>query len=192
LNTNYEYIVMEGKIAIGLPEYLKQFENIEKYNIRNYTFNDDLSIDVNGSVSLSNKGLTILPIKFRNVKGDFTCYVNYLTSLEGSPKTVGGKFNCYDNKLTSLEGCPKTVGDGFYSSSNNLTSLLGSPETVVGDFYCRNNNLTSLEGSPKTIGGNFYCDGNELTSLEGIGDVGGKICSDFWIFYQKWYINFNI
>ena len=58
LNDKYEYVVTEDKIAIGLPEYLKVFEELEKleiiemYNIKNYTFNDDFSIDVNGNVNL--------------------------------------------------------------------------------------------------------------------------------------------
>jgi len=203
LNTNYEYVVTEGKIAIGLPEYLKVFKNIEKYKIENYTFNDDLSIDVNGDVNLYGKGLTKLPFKFRNVTGEFSCTYNKLTSLEGSPKTVVGSFDCEYNNLTSLEGSPKTVGVNFYCYENKLTSLLGSPETVGVNFYCYDNNLTSLEGSPKTVGGDFNCQfnkltslegspetveglfnccGNKLTSLEGIGDVKGKIYSDLVIF----------
>ena len=178
LNPNYEYVVTKDKIAIGLPEYLKLFEEIEEYDIRNYTLNDDGSIDVNDNVNLSNKGLTKLPIKFRNVTGDFECSHNNLKSLEGSPKTIGGDFYCDSNKLTSLLGSPETVGGYFSCSSNELTSLLGSPETIGSDFYCYENNLKSLEGSPKMVGRNFHCKNNNLKSLEGIGDVKGKIYSD--------------
>jgi len=179
LNPNYEYVFTKDKIVIGLPEYLKVFENIEKYYIRNYTFNDDASIDVNGNVDLSNRLLTKIPIKFRNVSGNFTCSNNKLTSLEGCPETVGGNFICSYNNLTSLEGCPETVGGNFICSYNNLTSLEGCPETVGGDFSCSFNNLTSLIGGPKTIGGYFSCSSNNLTSLDGIGDVKGYIYSDF-------------
>jgi len=178
LNPNYLYKIINDKIAIGLPEYLKVFEDIEELEISNYTFNDDVSIDVNGDVYLNFKSLTKLPIKFRNVSGDFDCGYNNLTSLEGCPKTVGGYFSCSVNKLTSLEGSPKMVGGDFYCYDNNLTSLEGCPETVVDSFYCNNNNLTSLEGSPKTVGGDFYCYDNNLTSLEGIGEVEGEISSD--------------
>jgi len=179
LNPKYEYVVVEGKIAIGLPEYLKLFKNIEKYNIKNYTFNDDGSIDVDGDVSFYDIRLTKIPIKFRNVSGYFYSYYNRLTSLEGCPETVGGDFNCYDNKLTSLLGSPKTVGGYFDCRSNKLTSLEGGPKTVGGDFLCSRNNLISLEGCPETVGGDFNCHNNNLTSLEGISDFKGKISSDF-------------
>jgi len=180
LNTKYEYVVTEGKIAIGLPEYLKVFEDIEKYKIRNYTFNDDGSMDVDDDVNLSFKHLSKLPVKFRNVSGNFECSSNNLTSLEGCPKTVGGSFYFDNNNLTSLLGSPETIGVNFNCSNNNLTSLEGCPETVGGNFTCSYNNLTSLEGCPETVGGYFSCSSNNLTSLEGIGVVKGKITSDLW------------
>ena len=179
LNPNYEYVVTDDKIAIGLPEYLKVFKEIEKYQIENYTFNDDFSIDVNGDVNLSYRGLTKLPIKFRNVSGDLHCSDNNLKSLEGSPETVGGNFHCYENYLESLKGGPIEVGGNFVCSSNKLVSLEGSPETVGGAFYCYENKLTSLEGGPKTVGGDFNCHHNMLTSLDGIGEVKGKVFSKF-------------
>jgi len=199
LNNNYEYKIINGKIAIGLPNYIKVFKELEKLEISNYTFNDDYSIDVNDNVILDFKGLTKIPIKFRNVSGDFNCSNNNLTSLEVCPKTVGGSFDCSYNNLISLEGSPKTLGGDFYCDNNKLTSLKGSPETVVGNFYCYNNKLTSLvgsplsvgfdficshnnlislEGSPKTVGEDFICRSNNLTSLEGIGEVGFEISSD--------------
>jgi hypothetical protein len=48
------------------------------------------------------------------VNRDFSCSINLLTSLEGSPQTVGGNFLCSCYKLTSLEGAPQTVGGKFY------------------------------------------------------------------------------
>jgi len=201
LNPNYEYQIINTKIAIGLPKYLKIFKEIEGYDIINYTFNDDGSIDVNENVDLYKSGLTKLPFKFRNVSGDFTCTSNKLTSLEGCPEKVGGSFICNDNKLTSLEGSPKTIGGSFFCDSNKLTSLVSSLETVGGNFSCYDNKLRSLEGSPekvggyfncidndlisllgspKTIGGSFYCKFNNLESLEGSPKkVGGDFnCSD--------------
>ena len=39
--------------------------------------------------------------------GDFNCYNNKLTTLEGAPSSVGGDFSCsFNNNLTSLEGAP--------------------------------------------------------------------------------------
>jgi len=178
LNPNYEYVVTKDKIVIGLPKYLKLFKEVEEFGIENYTFNDDGSIDVDGDVSFYEIVLTKIPIKFRNVSGDFYCYYNSLTSLEGCPETVGGNFDCRSNKLTSLEGSPKTVGGDFDCRFNKLTSLEGGPKTVGGYFSCSFNKLTSLLGCPKTVGGDFNCHNNNLTSLEGISDFKGKIYSD--------------
>ena len=72
----------------------------KEYGIKNYTINGDGSIDVNGHVNLTHKGLTKLPLKFNHVSGNFYCGYNNLTSLEGSPKSVGGNFWCYNNNLT--------------------------------------------------------------------------------------------
>ena len=148
-------------------------EMIEKwskeYNIKNYTINDDFTIDVNGNVDIRYKGLTEIPeyIQFGVVDGDFNCELNRLTSLKGAPKEVKGEFNCDNNKLTSLVGAPKEVGGDFYCYNNQLTSLKGAPKEVKGEFNCDINKLTSLEGAPEKVGGGFYCDHNQLTSLKG-------------------------
>ena len=149
----------------------------KKYGIKNYTINQDGSIDVDGNVYLSSKKLTKLPLKFRNVSGTFYCYSNRLTSLEGCPQSVGGGFYCYNNQLTSLEGCPKSVGGDFSCSDNQLTSLEGCPQSVSGNFWCSNNQLTSLEGSPKSVAGNFSCSSNQLKDVYGIKEgfrLGGE------------------
>jgi hypothetical protein len=64
----------------------------KKFGIENYTINDDGTVDVDGNVNLGNKGLTKLPLRFRNVSGYFYCHVNQLISLEGAPQKVGGNF----------------------------------------------------------------------------------------------------
>jgi hypothetical protein len=171
-------------------KYLKLFENhkneedihriCKEYNIKNYTINDDLSIDVDDDVNLFSKGLTKLPLKFNKVNGYFNCTFNNLKSLEGAPKEVNGYFKCSFNQLTSLEGAPKEVNGHFDCNRNKLTSLKGTPEGVNGYFYCFNNQLTSLEGAPKEINGEFNCSNNKLTSLEGAPNkVNGDLhCSD--------------
>lgn len=139
----------------------------KQFNIQNYTINDDGSIDVDGSVYISYKKLTKLPLKFRNVSGDFDCHNNQLTTLEGCPKSVGGYFYCSNNQLTSLVGGPKSVGGDFNCSDNKLTSLEGCPQSVGGNFSCHNNKLTSLEGGPQSVGGGFYCYNNRLVDFRG-------------------------
>jgi len=119
----------------------------EKYEINNYTINSDGSIDVDGNVELllldfalqNQHMLKQLPLKFRNVTGNFWCDNNKLTSLEGCPQSVGGGFDCGFNQLTTLEGCPQSIGRSFYCYNNQLTTLEGGPQSVGGDFYCQDN-----------------------------------------------------
>jgi hypothetical protein len=109
------------------------------------------------------------------VGGDFNCYANSLTSLEGAPQEVGGDFNCLGNDLTSLAGAPQEVGGDFRCHRNQLISLEGAPQVVGGDFNCENNQLTSLKGAPQEVIGNFNCYNNKLTSLEGVPQkIGGS------------------
>ena len=146
-------------------------EICKKYRIKNYTINDDGSIDVDGYVNINGFDLDELPLTFNKVTGNFDCSRNSLTSLEGSPKWVGGIFNCRNNKLTSLEGSPKSVGGGFDCDGNKLTDLKGAPRKIGGHFNCSNNYLTTLEGSPKSIGGNFYCRNNPIESMFNDADI---------------------
>ena len=136
-------------------KYLKIFENFnkedidsicERYGIENYTINEDGTIDVNGDVNLTYKGLTELPLKFRNVTGYFFCSANELSSLEGCPESVGGYFSCSRNKLKTLEGCPKSVGGSFRCSSNQLMTLQGLGRTcfVSGNVFCDDNPCSSI------------------------------------------------
>jgi hypothetical protein len=153
-------------------KHLKLFESIseihnicEKYYIRNYTINNDGSIDVDSDVDLVTEKLTKLPLKFRNVTGYFDCFENRLTTLKGCPISVGDFFNCGSNKLASLEGCPKSVGDNFDCSDNNLTSLEGCPELLLGDFDCQYNKITTFEYLPFSIDGYFHCDINPIFEI---------------------------
>ena len=177
-----------------LKSYNKLFENhqsihdlCKQYVITNYTINDDLSIDVDDNVDLYNKSLTKLPLKFRNVGGDFYCQGNQLTTLEGAPQSVGGDFYYNGNKLTTLEGAPQSVGGNFNCANNQLVSLEGAPQSVGSNFYCNNNQLTSLEGAPQSVGNHFYCQSNKLISLEGAPkSVGGDFYCHYNPIFEIW------
>jgi hypothetical protein len=155
----------------------------KKYKIRNYTINDDYSIDVSGNVDLGNKSLTKIPLKFNKVSGDFYCTDNNLNTLEGSPESVGWSFYCGENNLTTLKGGPEEVGRDFFCSNNQLTTLKGGPKRVGIIFYCSWNKLTTLEGGPEFVGGNFICRNNPLTygkmspTREYKGVIKGKLYS---------------
>ena len=106
----------------------------KQYKIKNYTINDDGSIDVMGDVNLWNKGLTELPLTFNKVSGYFDCAGNNLTTLKGSPRWVGGGFYCDNNQLTSLEFSPEYIDRNFWCQYNNLTDNYCNTE-ILGDFY---------------------------------------------------------
>ena len=133
-------------------------------------------VDVEGSVYAHECELTDFKgIRFGKVSGNFHCYTNQLTSLEGAPQEVVGHFDCSYNKLTSLDGASSVVGGNFECNNNDLTSLVGAPEYVGKSFICYSNELTSLDGAPERIDGNFECNDNKLTSLDGAPKrVGGN------------------
>jgi hypothetical protein len=108
----------------------------QEYKIDCYEIIDD-SIDVYGSVYINRTDLKKLPIKFRNVYGDFNCYLNKLTTLENSPIRVSGDFIC---------------------SHNNLTDLKYSAQLILGDFYCQVNYIISIEDFTTDLEGEFYSD----------------------------------
>ena len=112
-------------------KHIKIFENFNndkeihticrKYGIKNYTINPDHSIDVDGDVDISNKGLTKLPLKFGKVSGYFNCTNNKLTNLKGM-SSVGGNFDFSGNNITSLEGM-SSIGGGFYCAGNLINEI---------------------------------------------------------------------
>ena len=107
---------------------------LKEYGVKNFTVNQDLSVDVNGHVGLSSSSLAYLPVRFRNIAGNFNLFNNQLTSLVGCPIEVSGIFYCGKNKLTDLVGCPEKVGGDFDCSDNKLVSLKGCPKIVSGNF----------------------------------------------------------
>jgi len=157
-----------------------QVKWLKDMKITKYSVDAEGFVNVDKNVDISSKHLKVIPVKFGYVGGDFYCYHNNLSSLQGAPREVGGNFNCQHNNISSLRGGPREVGGNFYCSFNNLTSLQGGPKEVGGIFWCNNNNLSSLEGAPGEVGGGFYCWGNKLTSLQGAPrEVGGGFyCSD--------------
>ena len=72
------------------------------YGVENWSINKDGLVDVNGDVKLNFKGLTKLPLQFGRVTGNFDCYGNDLTTLEGAPREVGDHFDCSHNYLIAF------------------------------------------------------------------------------------------
>jgi hypothetical protein len=105
---------------------MDEITNIEQIcrelNISNFTINDDFTVDVNGNVDLSGKGLTEIPLQFNRVEGDFNVSHNKLTSLKNSP-TFCMSYNCYDNLLTSFEGISENIGESLVCHHNQFYSF---------------------------------------------------------------------
>jgi hypothetical protein len=93
-------------------------EWLAKYNIRNYTINDDLTVDVNDNVYITHNNITELPFKFGKVTGYFH-YLSQAPSLYNCPDYVGDYADVFSTKLTSLEGCPKYIGGNFFINYDN-------------------------------------------------------------------------
>ena len=97
-------------------------------------------IDIDGTFACMRQNLTDFKgVKFGDVRGDFWCQENQLTSLEGAPQNVGSGFYCANNQLTSLKGAPQKVGRDLHCYGNQLTSLEGLPDGIRNEFLCWNN-----------------------------------------------------
>jgi hypothetical protein len=200
--TLYEGFVRSGSdklssLGIGKIQLIKEW--VEKIDLKNYTINDDYTIDVIGTINLYQK---IIPeyIHFGIVKGyfncsetgiktlnglikqcwSFSCIGNELKSLEGGPTSVRGVYNCSENLLTSLKGVSKDV-TSLFCDHNNLRDLEYCPMNKDGmliSLFCQNNLLTSLKGSPKIIEGDFSIQDNLLKSLK---YAPKSVSGDIWL-----------
>lgn len=152
--------------------------DFELANVRNFTINDDLTIDVHGDVRdirrlVANEHLLY---QFGRVEGDFDVHGLGLVTLERSPHYVGGNFNCSDNNIRAFTCGPKKVMGNFISTDNEgIRYLAGCPDYVGGDFICSNNCLTNLEGAPSYVGGNMIFDNTDLLSLDGFKHMEGSL-----------------
>jgi len=99
-------------------------EDIENYCDSNFitsiTINDDLSVDVDGDVDLSDMVLYKLPFQFGDVSGNFKINNNYLTDLEGCPKSIGGYFEAMNNEINTLKYFPEDIVDYISLDSNKI------------------------------------------------------------------------
>jgi len=134
--------------------YIKEY--CEDFGIKQYTINDDGSIDVDGNVILSYDRFSKIPIKFRKVSGSFSLYMcKSLESLEGCPTEVGKSFDCGTcQSLTSFDYCPKRVAGNFTAySCGKLKSLDGIASIIGGKIDISNCPLITSIAPIKTCGG---------------------------------------
>lgn len=120
--------------------YLETHEIIDHYYLRDCHINEDGTVSADGNIEFFNIGIDRIPLKFRKVKGEFSCSLNRLKSLDGCPEIVGSRFYCRYNQLTSLVGGPQSVGGDYAFDHNRITSFEGFPEIFHGDIInCSHN-----------------------------------------------------
>ena len=70
--TKYEQWLNEAKMASFKTK--EEIQNwLDRLRIKNYTINEDLTVDIKGDIEISSKDLTIIPVQFGNVTGSFYC-----------------------------------------------------------------------------------------------------------------------
>ena len=178
---------MEQKV-IGDSYFLQTKEEIRKWlnemEIAHSVINDDLTVNVNGTVNLYKKSLLKLPVSFELINGSFDCSYNRLKSLKGSPKVITGDFSCQSNDLTSLNYCPKIIGGGFYFHYNKVTSLKGCPEIINDSFDCFDNQLKTLEYFPITKK-HVNIERNPLKTLRGLKNISAHLLFELLGYFPK-------
>lgn len=159
-----------------MEQFLKTHDEIVDWlsfmEISRYEIDANLHVTVMDNVNISERGLKLLPVQFKEVFGNFYCSDNALINLKGSPICIHGSCRVDKNKLSSLENGPRMVKESYNCSHNPLLSLKGSPEKIGHDFLCTYGNLTSLEFGPKKIMGSFSCSNNKLKNLKYSPHVG--------------------
>jgi hypothetical protein len=106
--------------SLGIGKINTIHKWLNEYKIGYYSINEDLSIDVDGSVCLAHMDIYEIPeyIQFNLVKGFFNINSNHLTSLRGCPYRVTQWFSCEINQLNNLDYAPKSIGHDFYCHRN--------------------------------------------------------------------------
>lgn len=163
---------------------------LQDNNITKYLINEDLSVDVNQTVVLTNSDLKELPVQFNSIQGALYLNNNKLITLKGCPKKVNSHFIIEHNELVSLEHCPEIIGGHFECHYNKLESLKHGPKSVGRNYVCSHNYLKSLEHCPETIIANFDCGSNYIEDLKYLPSfIGGNL----YVSYQDIMLirNFN-
>lgn len=176
-------------------QFFTTLHDVEEWMIRmistgnHFTIHGDLTVSVEGDFVVTNGVGGKIPVKFREVSGNFKIFhksgissligsphrcaifdcgsCDNITSLEGAPQLFQ-KFIASQTNITNFEGLPKDEsGDIEISDCFNLVSLAGSPRKIIGGFIITNNGkLKSLEGGPEEINGTFNASACDLRSLK--------------------------
>ena len=158
----------------------------KEYEIKNYTINNDMSIDIDGDVFLNYMYIEELPLNFNRVKGSFYCSKCGLISLKGSPEYVGGEFMCEENKLKTLADGPLFVKGDFSCDLNQLKELNNNLQ-IGGAFFFEHNIIRDFYSFPKVNFDYVHLDFNPIAEiLDAVFDVLDDD-EDLYTFYNSIY-----
>lgn len=152
------YKITNGKVTVFGNVFIKK-GSFDKLPVKFKEVRGDFRINIGGLKTLEN-----CPEK---VYGDFDVSYNELINLKGGPKVVTGGYDCSHNFIGSLIGAPME-SDSFDCSYNDLTSLIYCPSTVINNFNCSQNYISTLKDAPLTVGGSFDCSFNRIENLKGL------------------------
>ena len=189
MKTTFKKLLINESQTKFLNEESAIREWLDKMGVEDYSINGDMTVSVKGPLSLDDKNLEEIPVKFSEVggsidvtsnklkridwapatvNGDFDAWDNEIETLQGGPTEVKGSYDVDGNKITDLHGSPKTVGVSFIVSKNPLHGLAGCPQSVGSYFKAEACNLTEIDDLPRSVGTNIYLQGNHISSLKNI------------------------
>ena len=125
-------------LGIGKRRLIEMW--LQTWNIKNYTINKDLTIDVNDTVNMVYQQIEKLPyyIQFGIIKGSFFCNNCGLITFKGMPHTIKGILGCAGNKIKTLKYMPKEIERSLFIDRNPIKfteNEIRSLCNVKGDVY---------------------------------------------------------
>ena len=150
---------------------------IDEAGIKNYSINQDLSVNFNGDAVFDSRlcktlkkdivaNLGIFPFKIVLADGNLVIARMFLISLLNMPPKVRGTFDVSTNKLRNLIHCPSQIdGDFICKGNKDLIDLEHGPIEVGNDYDASYCGLHNVHGLPHKINGDLRLSNNQLRSL---------------------------
>lgn len=151
MKTNKCYVKMNLNDMLSRRKHILNI--IEKYglDVKKVEFNDDMSINYNGNVDLSNNDFDEIPINFNIVSGWFRISNTKIKSLKNIPKKLlDDRFSCYNSD--ELLNIDDLIGVNYMYDIDcrNLTQL--SDDISYGIIkYLLDNKKTNKHFTPNNI-----------------------------------------
>ena len=168
--------IMEGRIQddMKMLPFIKDKKFIQEwldyYEIKNYTIQDDGTVDVDGNVYIHGRKLTDIMVKFGKVTGDFIIIKTELSNMNNLPtdcphivlddnniRTIKNiPYNCWDlslndNKIDFMPNLQEYDNLQILHLAHNKIEKISPTHPNLLVFYIDNNKLTNLKNYPKKL-----------------------------------------